>query len=43
MEIDNSLIIVIELSDEANVLAEVVRDLGLMVLVDLINQQPVLI
>lgn len=43
VEINNSSDVVVELSDETHVSAEVVRNLGLVVLVYLVYQQPVLI
>lgn len=43
VEVDNPSDVVIELPDQANIAAEAVRDLRFMILVDFIDQQPVLI
>lgn len=43
VEVDDPFDVVVELSDEADVATQVVRDLGLMILVYLIDEKPVLV
>lgn len=43
VEVDDAADVVVELADEADVAGEVAGDLGLVVLVDLVDQHPVLV
>lgn len=43
IEMNNPCDVVVELSNESNISGEIVRSAGLMILIDLIDEQPVLV